>query len=87
MIISIIFCRWIHDYQDACVDKLERFMRGECASVRNDGHMGRYTGGGPGGMTPGTPSTLTRAPPIYQRTTSIDSCKGSSCSDKELNKD
>ncbi|KAK2581225.1 hypothetical protein KPH14_008022 [Odynerus spinipes] len=21
--------RWIHDYQDACVDKLERFMRGE----------------------------------------------------------
>ncbi|MCL4143089.1 UNVERIFIED_CONTAM: hypothetical protein GTU68_010389, partial [Idotea baltica] len=21
--------RWIHDYQEACVDKLERFMRGE----------------------------------------------------------
>ena len=25
---SCIF-RWIHDYQDACVDKLERFLRGE----------------------------------------------------------
>lgn len=22
-------CRWIHDYQDACVDKLEKFLRGE----------------------------------------------------------
>lgn len=21
--------RWIHDYQDACVDKLEKFLRGE----------------------------------------------------------
>lgn len=21
--------RWIHDYQDACVDKLERFLRGD----------------------------------------------------------
>lgn len=22
------FCRWIHDYQDACVDKLENFVTG-----------------------------------------------------------
>lgn len=28
--------RWIHDYQDACVDKLERFMRGEIPAVRSD---------------------------------------------------
>ena len=21
--------RWVHDYQNACVDKLERFLRGE----------------------------------------------------------
>ncbi len=21
--------RWIHDYQDACVDKIEKFIRGE----------------------------------------------------------
>lgn len=25
--------RWIHDYQDACVDKLERFLRGEADSA------------------------------------------------------
>jgi len=24
--------RWIHDYQDACVDKLERFLKGELSS-------------------------------------------------------
>lgn len=27
----ISLLRWIHDYQDACVDKLERFIRGEAA--------------------------------------------------------
>ncbi|XP_050410413.1 NAD(+) hydrolase SARM1 isoform X3 [Patella vulgata] len=34
--------RWIHDYQDACVDKLEQFLRGE-VNVRTRGklqHMG-----------------------------------------------
>jgi hypothetical protein len=25
----LIYSRWIHDYQEACVDKLERFLRGE----------------------------------------------------------
>lgn len=80
--------RWIHDYQDACVDKIERFMRGEC-NVRGDGPLGRYVGGSiAGGMaTPGTPSTLPRAPPLYQRTTSTESGKGSSCSDKDFTKD
>ncbi|XP_071546751.1 NAD(+) hydrolase sarm1 isoform X5 [Panulirus ornatus] len=75
--------RWIHDYQDACVDKMERFMRGEC-NVRGDGPLGRYGSRSvEGGMaTPGTPSTLPRAP-IYQRTTSTESGKGSSCSDKD----
>ncbi|KAF0306819.1 Sterile alpha and TIR motif-containing protein 1 [Amphibalanus amphitrite] len=29
--------RWIHDYQEACVDKLERFMRGE--TNRSEGRM------------------------------------------------
>ena len=24
-----LFSRWIHDYQDACVDKLEKFLSGE----------------------------------------------------------
>lgn len=32
----------------------------------------------------GTPSPLPRCQPVYQRTTSTESCKGSSCSDKEF---
>ncbi|XP_014677545.1 PREDICTED: sterile alpha and TIR motif-containing protein 1-like [Priapulus caudatus] len=28
--------RWIHDYQEACVDKLERFLRGENAMTKSD---------------------------------------------------
>lgn len=75
--------RWIHDYQDACVDKLERFMRGEM-NVRSDGPLGRYVGmGGPG--TPGTPSTTLSRLPHYHRSASNDSAKGSTCSDKEIN--
>ncbi|KAK4307576.1 hypothetical protein Pmani_020660 [Petrolisthes manimaculis] len=35
--------RWIHDYQDACVDKMERFMRGEC-NVRGDGPLAQRVG-------------------------------------------
>lgn len=31
----IPFDRWIHDYQDACVEKLERFIRGEVSSKLN----------------------------------------------------
>ncbi|XP_035220571.1 NAD(+) hydrolase sarm1-like isoform X1 [Stegodyphus dumicola] len=79
--------RWIHDYQDACVDKLERFMRGEM-NVRSDGPLGRYVGIG-GAGTPGTPGTsnisTNRGNPIYQRSASNDSNKGSTCSDKEIN--
>lgn len=80
--------RWIHDYQDACVDKIERFIRGEC-NMPGDGPLARYVSGSAlGGMaTPGTPSTLPRAPPPYQRTTSTESGKGSSCSDKDFAKD
>ncbi|XP_037513448.1 NAD(+) hydrolase sarm1 isoform X1 [Rhipicephalus sanguineus] len=74
--------RWIHDYQDACVDKLERFMRGEM-NVRSDGPLGRYVGmGGPG--TPGTPSTMASCrAAVYQRSASNDSTKGSTGSDRE----
>ncbi|XP_035210783.1 NAD(+) hydrolase sarm1-like isoform X2 [Stegodyphus dumicola] len=35
--------RWIHDYQDACVEKLERFMRKEM-NVRADGPIGKHLG-------------------------------------------
>ncbi|CAL1297780.1 unnamed protein product [Larinioides sclopetarius] len=79
--------RWIHDYQDACVEKLERFMRGEM-NVRSDGPLGRYVGLG-GAGTPGTPGNsnamTNRGNPIYQRSASNDSNKGSTCSDKEIN--
>jgi hypothetical protein len=74
--------RWIHDYQDACVDKLERFMRGEL-NVRSDGPSGRVALN-KGDATPGTPSgnTLGRQPPSYQRMHSNESGKGS---DKDVN--
>lgn len=69
--------RWIHDYQDACVDKLERFMRGEM-NIRNE-RLGK------GDMTPGTPASLGigRGPPSYQRMHSNDSGNGKS--DKDVN--
>merc|ERR1719278_470980 len=28
--------RWVHDYQDACLDKLDRFIRGEAGSLKVD---------------------------------------------------
>ncbi|PRD29211.1 UNVERIFIED_CONTAM: Ect4 [Trichonephila clavipes] len=65
--------RWIHDYQDACVDKLERFMRGEL-NVRTDGPIGRHLGMG-GSATPGTPGSVPRCMPhnSYHRSNSNDS--------------
>lgn len=80
--------RWIHDYQDACVEKVERFMRGELSGVRGDGassglSLPSRSGGGCGGggsstiksdqSAPNTPLTLGRSPPTYQRTQSNDS--------------
>ncbi|CAL1284299.1 unnamed protein product [Larinioides sclopetarius] len=65
--------RWIHDYQDACVDKLERFMRGEL-NVRVDGPIGRHLGMG-GSATPGTPGSVARPFPhnSYHRSNSNES--------------
>ncbi|GBM41891.1 Sterile alpha and TIR motif-containing protein 1, partial [Araneus ventricosus] len=65
--------RWIHDYQDACVDKLERFMRGEL-NVRVDGPIGRHLGMG-GSATPGTPGSVPRPLPhnSYHRSNSNES--------------
>ncbi|EZA50513.1 Sterile alpha and TIR motif-containing protein [Ooceraea biroi] len=66
--------RWIHDYQDACVDKLERFMRGELP-MRSE-----LSGGIPRSMAPkdvvqpNTPSnTNIRQQPSYQRMHSNES--------------
>ncbi|XP_066246815.1 NAD(+) hydrolase sarm1 isoform X2 [Euwallacea similis] len=77
--------RWIHDYQDACVDKLERFMRGELNARSSEGSLIRV-GLNKADMTPGTPSNpnLVRQPPSYQRMHSNDSGSGKS-SDKEMN--
>merc|ERR1712107_785710 len=33
--------RWIHDYQDACIDKLERFIRGESSRVSSPFNLRR----------------------------------------------
>ncbi|KAF4526326.1 hypothetical protein B566_EDAN015480 [Ephemera danica] len=81
--------RWIHDYQDACVEKLERFLRGEFnpRSVASS-IQGGFPGHKGDSVTPGTPtSTLGRHPPTYQRMHSSDSGKGGSSSDasKDIN--
>ncbi|XP_049867414.1 NAD(+) hydrolase sarm1 isoform X3 [Pectinophora gossypiella] len=60
--------RWIHDYQDACVEKLESFLRGKSNLARNEGPLR-----GRGDIqTPGT-ATIGRGPPNYQRMTSCES--------------
>lgn len=61
--------RWVHDYQDACVEKLEKFMRGDAFSPMKpgDNHYGPAHGHGrdrpPNGIltpvgTPGSASIL-----------------------------
>ena len=37
--------RWVHDYQDACIDKLERFIRGEAFLRVDSPYNGRPVGG------------------------------------------
>lgn len=34
--IFFLFCifRWVHDYQDACVDKVEKFLTGEKSPIQ-----------------------------------------------------
>ncbi|XP_063704161.1 NAD(+) hydrolase sarm1 isoform X3 [Culicoides brevitarsis] len=64
--------RWIHDYQDACVDKLERFLRGEMSS-RSDIHRNALGRGDATPNTPGTAGTNRIHPPSYQRMGSTDS--------------
>ena len=81
--------RWVHDYQDACVDKLERFLRGEAFLRSTANSFGSY----PGNRTPtslnipfstqtsrsrtdsgrSSPSRLTPIKTYRQRTDSYDS--------------
>ncbi|KOC70905.1 Sterile alpha and TIR motif-containing protein 1, partial [Habropoda laboriosa] len=65
--------RWIHDYQDACVDKLERFMRGEIP-VRSDIPRSIASKDVSQPNTPG--NTNMRQPPNYQRMHSNESRVG-----------
>ncbi|XP_041977873.1 NAD(+) hydrolase sarm1 isoform X2 [Aricia agestis] len=60
--------RWIHDYQDACVEKLESFLRGKSnLATRLESQIrGRDV------PTPGT-ATIGRGPPNYQRMHSTES--------------
>uniref|UniRef100_T1J6E6 ADP-ribosyl cyclase/cyclic ADP-ribose hydrolase n=1 Tax=Strigamia maritima TaxID=126957 RepID=T1J6E6_STRMM len=71
--------RWIHDYQDACVDKLEGFIRGD-RNVRSDSLFGRFASMGGSAGTPGTPGGGRCG--VYQRSQSNES-KGSLNSDKD----
>jgi hypothetical protein len=76
--------RWIHDYQDACIDKLEKFIRPEQFNLRTESP---YGGGGgvnrSGRSTPyGSSTSLLLSPHVRQRgmgqrTASIDSAIGS----------
>uniref|UniRef100_A0A0K8SPA2 ADP-ribosyl cyclase/cyclic ADP-ribose hydrolase n=2 Tax=Lygus hesperus TaxID=30085 RepID=A0A0K8SPA2_LYGHE len=59
---------WIHDYQDACVDKLERFMKG-------GGSPSSITSNRGGDVTPGTPSISHK--PAFNRNHSSVSVDGS----------
>ncbi|XP_075677995.1 NAD(+) hydrolase sarm1-like isoform X2 [Dermatophagoides pteronyssinus] len=78
--------RWIHDYQEACVDKLERFMRGEyqnskqsqdCCPGSTTGSIssGSYRYGLPHGLppTPNTPGI--RSPSQQRRSCSVENVR------------
>jgi hypothetical protein len=69
--------KWIHDYQDACVDKIDRFIRGDNA-VTICGMMDRFLSGASSisGASSVTPSYNRQN--TYQRTISTDSTKAPS---------
>lgn len=75
-LINLLVFIFVHLKKDACVDKLERFMRGEL-NIRN---VDTRTGLGRGidltaPSTPGTASSMRTNPPSYQRMHSNDSNK------------
>ncbi|XP_021955057.1 NAD(+) hydrolase sarm1 isoform X7 [Folsomia candida] len=64
--------KWIHDYQEACVDKLERFLRGESVTdpiinAARDRDRDREQ------QSSGSSSSTTRPSQQYQRTLSVGS--------------
>jgi len=71
-VLSFNGVKWIHDYQDACVDKLERFMRGEAVPPRGDPIVYNARSSEPSSSA--SDRTVTSRPsPQYQRTQSVGS--------------
>jgi hypothetical protein len=69
--------KWIHDYQEACVDKIDRFIRGDTGYV-----MDRFLNSQPSSgsaYSSSAASTVLNRQNTYQRTTSNDN---STCSDE-----
>ncbi|XP_011564296.2 NAD(+) hydrolase sarm1 isoform X3 [Plutella xylostella] len=62
--------RWIHDYQDACVEKLESFLRGNKSNIANK--LDSTLRGRGDVQTPST-ATIGRGPPSYTRMASCES--------------
>jgi len=74
--------KWIHDYQDACVDKIDRFIRGDAAMIMTP-LMDRFLSGA--SSTSGSVS-YNRQNSQYQRTISNDiSNDNSECNLSEEN--
>jgi len=75
--------KWIHDYQDACVDKIDRFIRGDNA-VTIGGMMDRFLRDGTSSISGASSVTYDATRPsyarqnTYQRTISTDSTKAPS---------
>lgn len=50
--------RWVHDYQDACLDKLDRFIRGDLGSLKVDSPHSTRIGRSRGDSGRSTPSSM-----------------------------
>lgn len=66
--------RWVHDYQDACIDKIEKFVRQD---LRQDSSFSASRSGTPRSSTPSLLSPYTKHRGLRNRTSSIDSAIGS----------
>ena len=72
--------KWIHDYQDACVDKIDRFIRGDNA-ITSSVVMDRFLSGA--SSISGASSVTYNRQNTFQRTISSDSTKAGSTSSDE----
>jgi len=68
--------RWVHDYQDACLDKLEKFIRQD-SLYRTESNLSVSRSGTPRSSTPSLLSPYFKHKGLRMRTASIDSAIGS----------